>query len=417
MRLRVGGASDVGQVRGHNEDAWLSDDALGLHIVCDGMGGHAAGEVASHKTCEVLQTMVRERNPKDAAEAAEVLRLAVEEANRAIYAMGTEDKSKKGAGTTCTAILVRGGRAAMAHVGDSRLYLLRNGELHQLSRDHTFVAEAVRHGILTPEQALESEHGNIVTRAVGPQERVIVDTLIFDVLAGDTLLLCSDGLHSYFPKAAELRDRLGAELEGLAEGLVATANERGGDDNITALVVGARAEVPEPAADRARTTEVTANFAALRHILLFSELDMAELAHIASALETKSVAAGGMILSQGAMTDGLFVLVEGTAVVNRDGQEIARLEAGAHFGEMALLNQKARSASVLAQTDCRLLRLSRDAFCNAVQQNSIIGVKFLWRLAQTLSLRLDEAFQTPKEIQKTTMRFGLFPSPFQPPSS
>ena len=413
MHIQFAGASDVGQVRGHNEDAWLADEALGLYVVCDGMGGHAAGEVASLKTCEVLQQMVKERQPKDAAEASDVLRLAVEEANRAIHAMGDEDRSKKGAGTTCTAIVIRGGQAAMAHVGDSRLYLLRNGELHQLSRDHTFVAEAVRHGILTPEQALESEHGNIVTRAVGPQERVIVDTLIFDVLAGDTLLLCSDGLHSYFPEAPELRDRLGAELETLADGLVQTANDRGGDDNITALVVAARAEVPERPADKLRTTQVTANFSALRHILLFSELDMAELAHVCSFLESRLVPAGEVVLAQGATTDGLFVLVEGTAVVHRDGKQIAELAAGSHFGDMALLNQRPRSASVVARSDVRLLRLGRDAFCNLVQQNSILGVKFLWRLAQTLSMRLDDAYQTPKEVQKSTLRFGLFPSPFQ----
>ena len=415
MRVIAAGKTDVGQVRGHNEDFFLTDEALGLYVVCDGMGGHAAGEVASRTTAETLRERLAGESATDANGLARALEQAVVEANRRIYALGEEDKQKRGMGTTCTALIVRGGQAAMAHVGDSRLYLARAGELHQLSSDHTFLADAIRHGILTPEQAKESEHSNIVTRAVGPQARVIVDTLVFDVLPGDRLLLCSDGLHEYFDDAAELHRLLSNGAADVAEQLVGMANGRGGHDNITALVLEVEAApAPEGVAERERATEVTANLQALRHVHLFTELDMAELTKVCARLDSLLSPPGAVVLEQGEVGEALYVIVDGEAIVERDGAEIARLPAGSHFGDMALLNQRPRTATVRAVGECRMVRLPRDAFYALVQEDTVLGIKFLWRLAQTLSLRLDDAFQTPtqEEVERKTLAYGLFPSPF-----
>ncbi|MEM9068713.1 MAG: Stp1/IreP family PP2C-type Ser/Thr phosphatase [Myxococcota bacterium] len=406
--MRAEGCSDVGRVRGHNEDYWLADDELRLYVVCDGMGGHAAGEVASRTAAETLVEGLSADRPTTVEEGRARLEAAVHEANRRVYAMGAADKAKAGMGTTCTAVLFVDDRAVLAHVGDSRLYMVRDGEIHQLSSDHTFVAEAVKQGIMTPEQAKRSEHTNVVTRAVGPSPQVLVDTLVFDVLPGDTLLLCSDGLTEYL-EDHELRDRLAASGSA-APGLVAVANERGGEDNITVLVVS----VDE--VDEARATQVQADLMALRHIQLLSELDMAEQAKVVGHLESLYREQGQAILDQGAEGQGLYILVAGEVEVVRDGKVIATLPAGSHFGEMALLNQRPRNATARAMTDCRLLHLSRDGFYQLVQHDHVIGIKFLWRLAQTLSMRLDEAYETPQESEATrkTMRFGLFPSPFAP---
>lgn len=415
MRWQVEGRTDVGRTRSHNEDFFLVDDALGLYVVCDGMGGHAAGEVASRTAAETIREAVVGVS-SDPAVAGPALRAAVERANQRVHELGKSDRSRRGMGTTCTALLIGGGKGILAHVGDSRLYVARRGELHQLSNDHTFLAEAVRQGVLTPQQAKESDHGNIVTRAVGPQERVMVDLLVFDVLLGDVLLLCSDGLHQYFEDDAELVALLGQGPK-VAERLVTIANERGGSDNITALVLAAEASVPAVEEELVRATQVNADHTALRHVHLFSELDLAELTQVCSAIESLFVPAGDVILAQGDGTEGLFVIVDGEVEVSRDGKVVARLPSGSHFGEMALLNQRPRSATVRAAGECRLLHLSREAFYSVVQRNPVVGVKFLWRLAQTLGLRLDEAFETPQELEqlkRQTLTHGSFTSPFPP---
>src|SRR5688572_10698137 len=199
MQIAAVGKSDVGQERELNEDNFLVDGALSLYVVCDGMGGHAAGEIASKTAAQTVQAHVKgheatlvaiERGEQPIDAAVPILREAIEMASSTIFNMGKSDKTKKGMGTTCTALLVLGGKGVLGHVGDSRCYLVRQGKLYQLSEDHTFLQEAIRYGMMTPQQAKESSHSNIITRAVGPMEKVIVDTLTFDIVTDDALLLC-----------------------------------------------------------------------------------------------------------------------------------------------------------------------------------------------------------------------------------
>jgi serine/threonine protein phosphatase PrpC len=206
--IRFWPKTDVGRVRDVNEDSFLVDEALGLFIVADGMGGHAAGEVASNiavHTCR--ETVSREREligkferGTDNTSRKDVLRLmelAVQNACTSVYAEAQKDPSKRGMGTTLVALLIIGARGFIAHVGDSRIYLTRNGSVHQLTEDHSLINELLKRGRLTPEQIAKLNMKNAVTRAVGVYESVEVDTLDFDVLAGDTFLLCSDGLSEY----------------------------------------------------------------------------------------------------------------------------------------------------------------------------------------------------------------------------
>ena len=411
----------MGRVRDHNEDHWHMDTELGLWVVCDGMGGHASGEVASQWTTETVREIVAGQRAMlsagDADALASLVRHAIEEASRRLHAAAEADPTKRGMGTTCTALLLRDGKGVMGHVGDSRLYLLRAGQIHQLSEDHTFAAEAVRSGIMTPQQAKESVHSNIVTRAVGPHAKVKVDTLVFDVLPGDTLLLCSDGLSQYVEDdLAELAGELGGDvLDTVAERLVALANERGGSDNITAVVLRAEAARPPEEAEMTRASEVRAELEVLRQVELFRELEMARLVRLASHVRKATYAPGDVILREGEVSEALYVLVDGEAAVTREGSPLASLSAGSHFGEMALLSHRPRSATVTATQRTRVLVLGRAGLDELVREDPVAGVKVLWQLAQTLSVRLDDAFVPRADASppdRRTLEYALFPSPF-----
>jgi serine/threonine protein phosphatase PrpC len=241
--------TDKGCVREINEDSGRmvrpSDPALLaakglLVVVADGMGGHSAGEVASQMAVEVVSRLYYETR----AEPGAALRRAVEEANRQIHEAAAEDESKHGMGTTCTALALCGGQAYAAHVGDSRLYMLRAGQLYQLSEDHSAVNEMVKLGIITKEQARTHEDKNVILRALGTSPEVEVSVLEpFAVREGDRYLLCSDGLHDLV-----LEDELASilseteDIHAAGERLITLAKERGGHDNIT---VGIIAIMPE----------------------------------------------------------------------------------------------------------------------------------------------------------------------------
>jgi len=428
MKVAAASLSDVGRHRKLNEDFFLADEPLGLFVVCDGMGGHAAGEVASRHTATTVQAVARQneglvravaRGEQPHESLAAMLRRAIEQSSRELYAAGQSDADRKGMGTTCTAVLVAGGKGVLGHVGDSRCYLVRQGQLHQLSEDHTFLQEAIRHGMLTPEQAKQSSHSNIVTRAVGPLESVIVDTLVFDLVEGDTLLVCSDGLHQYFHDAGELARIAGADapLDKLAAHLVGLANERGGADNITTVLLrAASGSSEERGPEAARRTEVTATFETLQHIELLSELSTSELLRVTSACRQLDLPPGAEIISESEVSETLYILLEGGVSIARQGSVLASLGAGAHFGEMALLSARPRSATVRTTVESRLLALDRPAFYGLLQQDSLLATKFLWKLAQALSLRLDDVYtladQQATSAGKSTLRVGLYPSPF-----
>lgn len=226
--------SDIGKVRETNEDSYVCQSPL--FVVADGMGGHVAGEVASRMAAEAVRAIVA--SATGGKEPTALLSEAITAANEQVYRLAQEDSERAGMGTTLTAAFVEGSVLYWGHVGDSRLYLLRAGELSQVSEDHSLVSELVKKGSITAEEALLHPHRNILTRAVGTSDRVKVDTGSFALADGDTVLLCTDGLTNMVTDgdiaAALSRDGDGAAL--LAQ-LVAKANEAGGLDNITAILV------------------------------------------------------------------------------------------------------------------------------------------------------------------------------------
>ncbi len=242
LSLEPFGATDAGKVRANNEDALLVGEGRDetLFVVADGIGGFEAGEVASRIAVDVL----RDLEPGASFEA------AIREANRRILAVGRGDERLSGMGTTIVAVRFGGTReepvAEIAHVGDSRAYLLRGGSLRPLTEDHSLVAELVRSGDLTRDQAAEHPQKNLITRALGAEEEIEVDTVVLPVEAGDRLLLCSDGLTDMVPEAniGEILANSPGDPEKPARGLVSAALDAGGSDNVTVVVVDVRQESP-----------------------------------------------------------------------------------------------------------------------------------------------------------------------------
>ena len=261
MAFRLGASSDRGRMREGNEDSFLASGTLAA--VADGMGGHLAGEVASAAATEQLRSLEDGAAWRGERSPAEALKWAVTEANRHIREMASGDKSLEGMGTTITAVLADGDVIHLAHVGDSRAYLLRKGELSQLTEDHTLVQELVKQGKLRPEDAKRHPQGSIITRALGVEADVQVDTATFTIVSGDRLLLCTDGLTGVVDQATIrsvlLRVR---DPQEASERLVALANEQGGPDNITVVVLdaanaGADTGVIDPTGDLAADGSAT----------------------------------------------------------------------------------------------------------------------------------------------------------------
>ena len=247
-KFRSSARTDVGMKRDHNEDSFLVNEDIGLYVVCDGMGGHAGGETASRLAVqtiekELISAKLRIDDPFSAKASlpesplAGALREAVEGACAAVFRSSRAHPELAGMGTTCISLLVQGDHAIVGHVGDSRAYLVRDGQVWQLSEDHSLVNEQVRAGLLTEEEAKHSRLKNIITRSVGFEEDVLVDVVGVETRSGDKFLLCSDGLSNLIDND-EIRDALvQTELDQVPEMLIQLANSRGGDDNITVIAV------------------------------------------------------------------------------------------------------------------------------------------------------------------------------------
>lgn len=235
LRSQGYGSCDIGLVRQKNEDSILIRSDLGLYAVADGMGGHAGGEVASRLTLETLESAVADVElPPETTP----LREIAAEAHRRVLERATRESTLRGMGTTLSAILVGPDHLQMAHVGDSRIYRLRGGELIQLSKDHSLVADKVRAGLLSFEEAQMSPYRNILTRALGTQTRIEIDFEQFEMQSGDRYLLCSDGLWSHVDDGmlCFLLQSEEAPTEVCAQ-LVSQALEQGGRDNISVILV------------------------------------------------------------------------------------------------------------------------------------------------------------------------------------
>jgi protein phosphatase len=230
--------TDVGVVRSGNEDSYLMLSDRGIFVVADGMGGHAAGEVASEMATRIIAREIGALRGVEDEEAARRVQRAIVAANESIYERTLSEHDKRGMGTTATVLVLMRGRYLIGQVGDSRAYILRDGEFLQVTKDHSYVQEQVDAGLLTPDQARVHPYSNVITRCVGAGSEVLPDIYFGALRAGDILLLASDGLTGMLEDDQLVRIlQSDGGPEAWVDRMVAEANYRGGLDNITAIVV------------------------------------------------------------------------------------------------------------------------------------------------------------------------------------
>jgi serine/threonine protein phosphatase PrpC len=367
VELKFFAATDVGRQREHNEDNFLIDPALNLFVVADGMGGHAAGEVASQiavhevsrvarESTDLIKRYAKEGKAEDRTAILAALEHSIQSACSAIFHRGQAEQEKRGMGTTTSALLIAGDRGFIAHVGDSRVYMLRQGQVHQLTEDHSLINELVRRGKIQRDQiegTPYAKYKNAVTRAVGAYESVEVDTLDFEVLPGD---------------------------------LVALANAGGGHDNITAVVVrveaGTAPESQQRASDLANRVEV------LKRMPLFKHLTYKEIMRLLNVTVVKDYKPSEGIIKEGGEGEELFIILSGKVKLHKADAFITHLERGAHFGEMALVDRSPRSASATAEEPTKMLMLRRRDFYEIIRKEPVLATKLLWSFVQVLTERL-----------------------------
>ncbi len=397
--VRFYAKTDVGRVRDLNEDNFLVDRRLHFFIVADGMGGHAAGEVASALAVRLIHEEVKKRadfiksygaghvGRDGVREIQSILEAAILKACSRIHEEAKVDATKRGMGTTLSSLLITGSHGFVAHVGDSRIYLQRGGRIQQLTEDHTVYNELIKRGRLTKEQIEKVAQKNAITRAVGVYERVDVDTLMLELLPGDQFLLASDGLHGYINHNAELEPYMDEQDGDVAvTELVDLANKKGGKDNITCVLVrvGSGDDDGLLARRHAQKRE------ALAGMPLFSRLQERELLRIMEVAELLEYEPGEIVMREGDRGDQLFIVVDGLLQIVRGEQVLSEVGPGEHFGEMALIRSMPRSATVRAIDKSELLAIRRADFFAILRKEYELAVKLLWQFLGVLGDRLDQ---------------------------
>lgn len=380
MKAQSFAVTDVGLKRERNEDAFLVDEQFGLYVVCDGMGGHAAGHVASEMATQAVIEHLRlhsetirdaPKYPSGCFELTQLVSDAVNHACHVIYGRACSETELSGMGTTLTMLLLVDDKAVMAHVGDSRLYLYRKGELHHLSNDHTLMNQ-----VSTPDaDTLDENAKHILTRAVGYQPGVMVDTLLLDVQPRDRFLLCSDGLSNSFSDDAQAAGLISdTDLSGLPARLVQHALSRGGKDNITAVVVELAGHVASEDA-----AEAEAQLDLLAEVPLFKGLSLARQLALTEIADIREFTAGDTVLGSSTVCDGLHLVVAGELRRSDAAQETA-MERGCVFGEASLVRRKKSRIEIVAAKDSRVLVIPRKEFDRLLVRRPKLGRRLLKRL-------------------------------------
>lgn len=392
MLVRHAGRTDVGVVRSHNEDSYLIDAATQLFAVCDGVGGRAGGAEASRIATEYIGHAVGRHRPLitqfvDGGQATrrdvgQILEQAISEASGRIRQHALANPQLSGMATTAAVLLVAGNHAFVAHVGDSRVYLLRQGVLHPLTEDHSLINDLRRRGRVPERGSIGSAYHEALTRALGVLDSARVDLLDLETLPGDRFVLCSDGVHHVVGEDQMQAIVPHGEAEVVADELIEAALRKGAPDNATCVIVDV---VDDPAAER--VARVRRRLEALQGVSMFRYLPFADLVRVAGIAKERRVPAGTNVLREGEFGESLFIILSGKASVLKSDVSIAELSAGAHFGEMSLIERTPRSATIRAETDCEVLMIEREGFFSLLSEEQT-AVKLLWGLVRMLNARL-----------------------------
>lgn len=390
--IRFHARTDVGRKRKNNEDSLLATQEHGLFVVADGVGGRKAGELASAITVNTFQkygpklhsAVQAFANDPGQEQRNTVLHLLDETANVAskrVYEAASST-GRQGMTTTLVAALVGGGGAFVVHVGDSRCYLLRGGRLRQLTEDHSMVNQLLRQGSISPDEARTSRYRNVITRAVGLYPTVQADTLFVELVESDRVMLCSDGCSDLIEPTAIAAMLHGGSVDDATDALIEASLDAGGKDNVTVIVLEPEAVLEgEIVASRAR---------AMEQLFLFSDLPFHARLRVGRIVNEEHVAAGETVMTQGDRGDTMFTVIRGTVGVVVEGREVTRLGPGEHFGELALVDELPRSASIVAREPVSLLTIARSDLRDFCMLEPTLGNQILWKLATTLGQRLRE---------------------------
>lgn len=399
MDYQAFGETDVGRQRDNNEDCYLARHDLGLFVVCDGMGGHQAGEVAAQTAAKAIEDFVESRRKllADVARGAlshatlvETAVAAVQAGSRAVLRRADESPECAGMACTATLLLTAGSRAAMGHVGNTRLFLLRDGSLALLSTDHTLADEMMRRGELTLDEAPHSRYANAMTRCVGRDDAVAVDTLSLDVHPDDRFLLCSDGLTEYVDGLPELLSALGDEPATVPRTLIDLANERGGRDNVTAMLVVAVSTDKEQKKLLQVSKQRSQQLDALRAVPCLKSLKFADLLRVHNSCTLRDCVAGETAVRRGQGCDQLCVVVSGEFSLRSGDQKLRRLRKHDCVGDTTLLVRRECRSVLRAEKDGLLLVLRGEDLHSLARRRPWLGVHILMHLGKQLSEELEK---------------------------
>jgi len=390
-------------VHGSNHDGLFCSDEFGVYAVTDGASSEA-GEFASRFMLQALTDRVpalhraaaataHAEDPSRARRAVfDALHSLIEQANTELYGWSRDDPNLRGAATTVTVVVLAPAGAFVGHVGDSRAYVQRGGRLQRLTEDHTLAEEMVRVGKLRREETGSFRYRNVVARTLGDRPLIKADLHYVDANAGDTFLLCTDGLCDYVADP-DIEGSL-AELGVLrpAQRLVDLALRQGGGDNVTAVVVSlapaseleTRIAMVEPSFHPTRQLEL------LGHLFFCQHLTSDERMKVLRYVHEVQVQAGGIVVRQGEAGQDLYLVVQGCVEVVVDGTRVTTIQTGGHFGEIALVSGQKRSATVLAKENTRLFRIGREDFFDLSQRDQGVAVKMLWAFTQSLAGRVTQ---------------------------
>ena len=392
--IRYSAQTHPGKKREHNEDAVLALPDHGLFVVADGVGGRAAGEVASALTIETFEDAADElaaviRRYADAPSGRPATRSSRPSTPSASGPpSGSTRSPRRSASGDDHHPRRRPGRrraAFVAHVGDSRAWLVRDGLIRQLTEDHSMVNELVRTGQMTYEEARRSRYRSVITRAIGLYPTVQADLMSIEILPGDRLVLNTDGLSD--PVATDVIENIACQddVDTSTGKLITAALDAGGPDNISVVLVEPEA-TPKTEAARARAQ-------VMEELFLFKGLPFHARLRVSRICRELFFTPGQELLHEGTTGDSMYVIVQGSVTVTRQGVPLASLTTGEHVGELGLLEDHQRTATVTGASYGSVIVIRRDELHEFCQREPALGNQMLWRMLRTLGARLSESNQ------------------------
>ena len=385
MQTKGSGISDVGIIRDNNEDFYLINEELGLYIVCDGVGGGNGGEVASKMAAETCSEYIEANKHiieeyfclgNNDALIHSLMQSAVLHACKTVYLEGQKQPELDGMSTTFTAVLILNSKALLGHVGDSRLYLARNSEVYQITEDHT-VGHEIRERSISSHRAVTAyRFDSILKKSIGFSQTVEADTMLFDLLPGDQLLLCSDGLYNNISKSIEFLPIIRQDPEIVLKDLIELANNRGGRDNITCILINCTLE-EESYEDFCEDKEELLNDLSIFDNFLFKDMNFTRINRLINSVDTYEIDKDEIICDMGRCPHGLFIVLKGTVEVYNDDKRIGTLKRKQFFGQYSLMMEKKEKFTYIAGEKCKVIYLETDRYRQLCRNHPKFGVQLL----------------------------------------